>query len=561
MDRYFAIVYDDGVGNGHQNIKVVKGTKARDKFLSEHPGSYVGSKSDEGVSEKDFKKSTAYLNTYSAVEKRNNTSLKADAAQDNRQSGGEAQDDVVKDELAIETGRELEKDSTQSEESAKEKAATTIANSSAITQQQKDLADAETKKALADAEAKRLENEKKQRIVDAYSDNTNLTDKADFSGINEGGSTKLEGSEFTLEEPPNNKGEGQPGQGGNNNNNKGASTNKDNKGASNKLWDAYKSGGLDGYPTLKAVADIISNNARMNMDRAALLTGGQRDLDAYKPIETETDKIRDKQVDERAKLGGYTLNDAIKAAKNGDYSLLQNAIGQDLITVENAAMSLNMSPETLNKQFSTSEKKIENEGKLSDLEVKSKELGLTVEQFNSEQAVQSKINECNDKIRNCEEAKAALNGHDWKKYEEVSGVLARLSKDVEKSGNATTIQSSSGGSANGGGSFFDIAKAEAEGHWDSGDSSTSTSQTDTFYKNSLPDIQAKAQAAMEGQDKANNELIKFYDDLIVGYKKERTILQGQLNTLRKQHNVNTNVTQSKPRATIPTDNGEGEKAE
>ena len=66
---------------------------------------------------------------------------------------------------------------------------------------------------------------------------------------------------------------------------------------------------------------------------------------------------------------------------------------------------------------------------------------------------------------------------------------------------------------------------------------------------------------MEGQDKANNELIKFYDDLIVGYKKERTILQGQLNTLRKQHNVNTNVTQSKPRATIPTDNGEGEKAE
>lgn len=557
MDRYFAIVYDDGVGNGHQNIKVVKGTRARDNFLSKHPGSYVGAKSDEGVKEGDFKKSTAYTNVYSAVEKRNGTSNAASSAQDNRQSGGEAQDDVVKDELDIETGRELEKDSTQSEESARKKAATTVANSSAITQQQKDLADADTKKALAEAEAQRLENEKKQRIIDAYSDNTNLTDKADFSGINEGDSTKLEDSEFTLEEPPKNKGEGQTGQGDtNNNNNKGAS----NKGTSNKLWDAYKSGKLDPYPTLKAVADIISNNARMNMDRAALLTGGQRDLDAYKPIEIETDKIRDKQVDERAKLGGYTLNDAIKAAKNGDYSLLQNAIGQGLITLENAAMSVNMSPETLNKQFNTSEKKIENEGKLSDLEVKSKELGLTVEQFNSEQAVQSKINECNDKIRNCEEAKNALNDHDWKKYEEVSGILAGLSKDVEKSGKAATIQSSSGGSAGGGASFFDVAKANAEGHWDSGDSSTSTSQTDTFYKNSLPDIQAKAQAAMEGQDKANNELIKLYDDLIVGYKKERTILQGQLNTLRKQHNVNTNVTQSKSGAAT-TDNGEGGKAE
>lgn len=556
MDRYFAIVYDDGVGNGHQNIKVVKGTKARDSFLSSHPGSYVGTKSDEGVSEKDFKKSTGYTNIYSAVEKRNRTSNAATSSQDNRQSGGEAQDDVVKDELNIETGRELEKDSTQSEESARKKAATTVANSKAITQQQKDLADAETKKALAEAEAQRLENEKKQRIVDAYSDNTNLTDKADFSGINEGDSTKLEGSEFNLEEPPatSSTNDSTNSKGNNNNNN------NNNKGASNKFWDAYKSGKLDVYPTLKAVADIISNNARMNLDRAALLTGGQRDLDAYKPIEIETDKIRDKQVDERAKLGGYTLNDAIKAAKNGDYSLLQNAIGQDLITVENAAMSLNMSPETLNKQFSTSEKKIENEGKLSDLEVKSKELGLTVEQFNSEQAVQSKINECNDKIRNCEEAKAALNGHDWKKYEEVSGILAGLSKDVEKSGKVATIQSSSGGSAGGGASFFDVAKANAEGHWDSGDSSTNTSQTDTFYKNSLPDIQAKAQAAMEGQDKANNELIKFYDGLIVGYKKERTILQGQLNALRKQHNVNTNVTKSKP-ATTPTDNGEGGKAE
>lgn len=551
MDRYFAIVYDDGVGNGHQNIKVVKGTAARDKFLSKNPGSYVAAKSDEGVKESDFKKSAAYSNAYSAVEKRNNTSLEADDAQANRLSGGEAQDDVVKDELSIETGKELEKDSTQSEESARKKAANTVANSSAITDKQKELADADTKKALAEAEAQRLENEKKQRIVDAYSDNANLTDKADFSDINEGDSTKLEDSEFTLEEPPKNEGEGQPGQG---------TTNKDNKGASNKLWDAYKSGKLDGYPTLKAVADIISNNARMNMDRAAILTGGQRDLDAYKPIETETDKIRDKQVDERAKLGGYTVNDAIEAAKNGDYSLLQNAIGQDLITLENAAMSINMTPETLSKQFSTSEKKIENEGKLSDLEVKSKELGLTVEQFNSEQAVQSKINECNDKIRNCEEAKNALNDHDWKKYEEVSGILAGLSKDVEKSGNATTIQSSSGGSAGGGASFFDVAKANAEGHWDSGDSSTNTSQTDTFYKNSLPDIQAKAQAAMEGQDKANNELIKFYDGLIVGYKKERTILQGQLNTLRKQHNVNTNVTKSKPEATA-TDNGEGGKAE
>ena len=555
MDTYYAIVYDDGVGNGHQNIKVVKGTKKRDEFLSKNKGSYVAAKSDEGQSEKDFKKSNAYKNAYSRVETRNKTSNKADAARSNRLSGGEAQDDVVNDELDIETGRELEEDPSQSEESAQKKAAKTVAGSPAITDKQKELANAETKKALAEAEAQRLENEKKQRIIDAYSDNTNLTDKADFSDIEEGDSTKLEDSDFTVEEPP-----ATPPT-SDSTNNKGGTNNNNNNGDRNKFWDTYKSGGFDAYPTLKAVADMISNNARMNMDRAALLTGGQRDLDAYKPIETETDKIRDKQVDERAKLGGYTLNDAIKAAKNGDYSLLQNAIGQDLITVENAAMSLNMTPETLNKQFNTSEKKIENEGKLSDLDVKAKEVGLTTEQFNSEQAVQERIDVCTDKIKTCEEAKAALNGHDWKKYEEVSGVLAGLSKDVEKSGNATTIQSSSGGSAGGGGNFFDMVKADAEGHWDSGDSSTSTSQTDTFYKNSLPEIQSKAQAAMEGQDKANNELIKLYDKMIVDYKKERAILQGQLNTLRKQHNVNTKLSYAPTATPTATDSGEGGKAE
>lgn len=558
MDRYYAIVYDDGVGNGHQNIKVVKGTKKRDEFLSKNKGSYVAATSDEGVKESDFKKSAAYKNAYSKVETRNKTSNKADAAQDNRLSGGEAQDDVVDDELDIQTGKELEDDPSQSEEAAAKKAAKTVAGSPAITSKQKELASAEAKKALAEAEAERLENEKKQRIVDAYADNTNLTDKADFSDIKEGDSTKLEDSEFTVDESSEDKGDGQSTQDGTDN--KGGT---DNNGSRNKFWDTYKSGGFDAYPTLKAVADMISNNARMNLDRAALLTGGQRDLDAYKPIETETDKIRDKQVDERAKLGGYTLNDAIKAAKNGDYSLLQNAIGQDLITVENAAMSLNMTPETLNKQFNTSEKKIENEGKLSDLDVKAKEVGLTGEQFNSEQAIRTKIDECTDKIRNCEEAKNALNDHDWKKYEEVSGILAGLSKDVERSGNATTIQSSSGGSAGGGGSFFDMVKADAEGHWDSGDSSTSSSQTDTFYKNSLPEILSKAQAAMEGQDKANNELIKLYDDMIVGYKKERAILQGQLDTLRKQHNVNTklNYAPTSTPTSTPTNNGEGGEAE
>lgn len=426
--------------------------------------------------------------------------------------------------------------------------------------------------ATIDEERVRRENDLKvqgdiNKAFDAISGNTSDVKIPD---IGSGNKTSLntndeEGDEEVEdEEPPT-----QPtGQGDNNNNN---NNNNNNKGTSNKLWNAYKSGELDGYPTLKAVADIISNNARMSMDRAALLTGGQRDLDAYKPIETETDKVRDKQVDERAKLGGYTLNDAIKAAKNGDYSLLQNAIGQDLITVENAAMSLNMSPETLNKQFSTSEKKIENEGKLSDLEVKSKELGLTVEQFNSEQAVQTRIDAVNDKIKACNEAITALNGNAWDAYTEAFNALSAPIKGVQVKGNAASVTKDQHKGTDFSLGFKGFGLDINPGDSVEGNAATSTSQTDVLLEKNLEELQKKANEAMEGKNEANNELIKYYESFKSGYEKEKKELEKQLKALRKKNGTTEkNYDGSTPPATTtapatttttPTDNGEGGKAE
>lgn len=461
---------------------------------------------------------------------------------------------VIKKMIAGEDLTEEEKDTANSNPE-------TVSEATAVLSNNKDG------NATIDEERVRRENDLKvqgdiNKAFDAISGNTSDVKIPDTGS---GNKTSLntndeEGDEEVEdEEPPT-----QPSAQGDNNNN----NNNNNKGTSNKLWNAYKSGELDGYPTLKAVADIISNNARMNMDRAALLTGGQRDLDAYKPIETETDKVRDKQVDERAKLGGYTLNDAIKAAKNGDYSLLQNAIGQDLITVENAAMSLNMSPETLNKQFSTSEKKIENEGKLSDLEVKSKELGLTVEQFNSEQAVQTRIDAVNDKIKSCNEAITALNGNAWDAYTEAFNALSAPIKGVQVKGNAASVTKDehSGAKFNfeimGQGLGFDA------GNKVEGNAATSTSQTDVLLEKNLDELQKKAQEAMEGKNEANNELIKYYESLKSGYEKEKKELEKQLKALRKKNGTTEKsydgstppATTTAP-ATTPTDNGEGGKAE
>lgn len=450
------------------------------------------------------------------------------------------------------------------EELTEEEKGTANSNPETVSEATAVLSNKKDGNATIDEERVRRENDLKvqgdiNKAFDAISSNTSDVKIPD---IGSGNKTSLntndeEGDEEVEDEDPPTQPSAQGGK-----NDKNGKNNDDR----NKFWDTYKSGGFDAYPTLKAVADIISNNARMNLDRAALLTGGQRDLDAYKPIETETDKIRDKQVDERAKLGGYTLNDAIKAAKNGDYSLLQNAIGQDLITVENAAMSLNMTPETLNKQFNTSEKKIENEGKLSDLEVKSKELGLTVEQFNSEQAVQTRIDVVNDKITACNEAITALNGNAWDAYTEAFNALSAPIKGVQVQGNAASVTKDEHSGAKfdfeimGQGLGFD-AGGKVEGN-----AATSTSQTDVLLEKNLESLQTKAQEAMEGKNKANEELTEYYKTLKSGYEKEKKELEKQLKALKKKNGTTeTSYDGSTPPATTPattpTDSGEGGKAE
>lgn len=209
---------------------------------------------------------------------------------------------------------------------------------------------------------------------------------------------------------------------------------KDNKG-SNKLWDSYKSGGLDPYPTLKAVTDIISNNARMNLDRAALLTGGQRDLDAYKPIETETDKIRDKQVDERAQFGGITKAEALEAARNDDWDGVRKIAGMGGFSDQELSMFSGMNlPDDLQKLWSNKMRKDEAETESTETKTKQEKQQLAKSYDDQIAQLRAEKNANNELIRK-------LSGTDYEAMAEAANTLKGIYADV-------VTQTTGGGTAN-----------------------------------------------------------------------------------------------------------------
>ena len=118
-----------------------------------------------------------------------------------------------------------------------------------------------------------------------------------------------------------------------------------------EFWDKVKEVGIsNAYPTLKAISDIFSKNAQMTMDQANILTGKGSDPSVYSSIETEFDKIRDKQIDFRAKYG-CSYEEAIKKAQEGDFTYIQRMVAGGDAEFDKVAQALNMTKDELSKRF------------------------------------------------------------------------------------------------------------------------------------------------------------------------------------------------------------------
>lgn len=312
----------------------------------------------------------------------------------------------------------------------------------------------------------------------------------------------------------------------------------ENKNLFQKLFDAWKSGELDMYPFLKSIVDSIAQGARMNLDRAALLTGGERDYDAYKPITTEYDNIREKQQDERAKLG-MTVNDALlKAQKGEDYKPLARAVALGLIEYDKAIAGLEgTSKDAFVHAY-------ENMVQKNDLEVEEQRLKVKNTYLEGKATLREAIRGLEAEKREIDKVINSLAGDDYNAYKDAADALQSVERGIKTFSNNYQATKTGQKSINGNASLNVKGVFNASGGGSSSDTDTSTGGSsmsqDEYLAQSLPETKQYAKGQMQIKNEANAKLIDSLeaqkaaiDDLIADIKEDYKEYTGKELTVSK----------------------------
>lgn len=334
----------------------------------------------------------------------------------------------------------------------------------------------------------------------------------------------------------------------------------ENKNLFQKLFDAWKNGELDMYPFLKSIVDSIAQGARMNLDRAALLTGGDRDYDAYKPITTEYDAIREKQQDERAKLG-MTVNDALlKAQKGEDYKPLARAIALGLIEYDKAIAGL----EGTNKDAFVHT--YENMVQKNDLEVEEQRLKVKNTYLEGKATLREAIRGLEAEKREIDKVINSLAGDDYNAYKDAADALQSVERGIKTFSNNYQATKTGQTSINGNAGLNIKGVFNAGGGGSSSDTDTSTGGSsmsqDEYLAQSLPETKQYARGQMQIKNEANAKLIDSLeaqkaaiDDLIADIKEDYKEYTGKELTVSKMdYSPSTQPAQSTPTSTPTTPN-------
>ena len=209
-----------------------------------------------------------------------------------------------------------------------------------------------------------------------------------------------------------------------------------------EFWDKVKEVGIsNAYPLLKAISDTLSKNAQMTMDQANILTGKGSDPSIYSSIETEFDKIRDKQIDFRAKYG-VSYEEAIKKAQEGDLTYIQRMVAGEDADVDTVAKALNLTVDELKKRFEQISRaneadtvKKESEATKSILEIRS----LSIEQRTM---LQNNINALRAQVVTLRERAAALRTDDasYDTYSKAINAYVGTARGLQQTGDISNVQ-------------------------------------------------------------------------------------------------------------------------
>lgn len=310
-----------------------------------------------------------------------------------------------------------------------------------------------------------------------------------------------------------------------------------------RFWDSFRAGSLRAYPWLQTIGDAIGKNARMTQDRAAILTGGQRDAEAYTPVNPEdhiTDTYRVEQAYADARAGN--LDSVKKLIMNGD------------VTIENVAAALNMSEEDAKKVFGNYMVKDTAEARTSEAGAEQAEAQVEATYLQNATTVQNNINFIDEKIREIDTAINQLQSNDYDTYLKVYGEYVSNVRGIENTGIASTATSNEGFGVNANaGVRVGVVNAGASGNFDKswGSSNTSTGSTDVLAKQALPKAEYMAQAAMGERNAANDELIQKLEVQKAQLQQARDTWQQTLDAAQSKLNTKLNY-KPKPQTTETT---------
>ena len=280
-----------------------------------------------------------------------------------------------------------------------------------------------------------------------------------------------------------------------------------------KFLNAVKAGKMDLYPALKAIKDSMANYSQMLADRINVINGQASNTDIYKGIETETDKKRELQLEDRANTGA-SKEEALAAANTGDFEALGNLIATGSISYEDALNGLKgTNAQAFEERYGYLATKEKNEAEQSTIETKQKKQEYV-------QVYQNNIAQIDQQITNLEQLKTSLAGNDWEAYEKAANAYLGIRKGISSYTEQTSSQTSQGltdapiglslsgmgfgGSISGSDTYVDETSSG------SGNAITK----DQYAEAGLTTAEQYANESMEAKNEANNKLIARIDEQI-----------------------------------------------
>ena len=309
-----------------------------------------------------------------------------------------------------------------------------------------------------------------------------------------------------------------------------------------KFWKAFRAGAFRAYPMLQAIGDALSQQAKMTMDRANILTGKGSDLSVYEG----------KDPSEYFFNEDYEYRQAFLDAEAGNYEGVKELLLKGKVTLEQVAAALKLTDEDVEKIFGQ--------------EMRGREADTVSKELSNEKVLKDEIKDLRAQVAEVDKDINALQGRAVDVYLDVLAKYVSIyeGKDTlgSSKGTTTTKNDSSGGSigASAGNGVIGANGSINGGHQEgTTEASNASRNKDLGALKALPKGEEFAKMAEDERNKYNDELIANLQSYKQSLLDQIANDELQLKTIRTNQNAaqtggkNTIVVpSSKDMTTTPT---------